>query len=201
MDMLAMQKTKAEKPLGLRIAKDILITGIIAFALSFLLVGFQLQTLQGQALSYDLRLEDVVWAIGLVMLGRFMLLLDVHGYHRVTMVSCAIAAAYLIVAGILGIRGNEIYASLFLPFTAPTVNAIFGVGSLILALRATNNVYNRRERGMNIERREMREKKRNLFNKRFSLTLGPILILLAIILPMTPWGDKGRVDTLVVILT
>lgn len=192
---------QTQSSLGLIITKDVLITGVVAFALSFLLVGFQLQTLQGQPLSYELRLTDVVWAVALVMGGRLLLVLDSHGYSKIVVAPAAFAALYLILLGVLGVQENPIYNDLPLPFTSPTVNAIFGVGALILSLKAINNHYGRRAQGMSAEIREKREIQRNLFNKRFSLILGPVLILLAVILPMTPWGDKGRVDTLVVILT
>ncbi|HEX2582403.1 MAG TPA: high-affinity branched-chain amino acid ABC transporter permease LivM [Dongiaceae bacterium] len=182
-------------------AKDLAVTTFIAFSLSFLLVGFQTLALQGQQLSYINHLGDVAWSVVLVVLGRYGLLVDREGAHRITLVVCGVAAIYLIGSAVAGLAEVTWYAMLPLPFAQPMVNGIFGAGAAILAVRAASNMVTRRATMMSVEQREAYETRRNRLNRKFSQTVGPIMVLLAIFMPITPWGDRGRVDTLVVILT
>src|SRR5262245_17894455 len=55
------------------------LTAVIVFLMSFLMVGFQTQAVQGQYLGYVTRYSDVFWAVIIIPAGRFVMALDRQG--------------------------------------------------------------------------------------------------------------------------
>lgn len=192
-------------------AKDAVFTAILVFLLGWLMVGYQTQVLQGQQMSYVTRYDDVIWAVLLMPAGRFLLTLNRFGRTLPALILGGLAFLYLFGAGVLGVLELPIYSSLFvtvdplqpniLPFDQPMVNVIFGIGAFFVFAAAAKERRRKTVGAQTFEVREAAEIRQANFARNLSGILGPILIILALIIPFTPWGDRKLVDSLILVMT
>jgi branched-chain amino acid transport system permease protein len=194
---------KAASPL-VEAAKEAAFTAILVFLLGWLMVGYQTQVLQGQQMSYVTRYGDVIWAMLLIPGGRFLLTLTRFERTLPALVLGCLGFLYLFGAGVLGVLELPIYAELqpaILPFEQPMVNVIFGLGALFV-FAASAKARRRKTQGtQTLEVREAAEARQASFARNLSGVLGPILIIIALILPWTPLGDRKLVDSLILVMT
>jgi branched-chain amino acid transport system permease protein len=197
--MNQMQNVRA--PLFLQAAKEAACTIIVVGLLSVFMVGYQTEVLQGQQMSFINRFDDVIWAMVLIPIGRFLLVLARGGLLLPPAILGGAAAIYLFAAAVFGLAGAMIYDQMPLPYDEPMVNAIFGVGAVFILAAAIKGHRDRRRGGQTLEMREAAEARQARFARNISSILGPILIVLALIIPWTPWGDRAVVDSLVLVMT
>ena len=209
-DMTLSAAPKAPSPL-VEAAKEAVFTAILVFLLGWLMVGYQTQVLQGQPMSYVTRYSDVVWAVLLIPAGRFLLTLTRFDRTLPAIVLGGLGFLYLFGTGVLGVLELPIYGEFFvtpdplqpdvLPFEQPMVNVIFGLGAFFV-FAAAGKARRKKAQGLQtIEAREAAEAKQARFARNLSGILGPILIIVALILPWTPFGDRKLVDSLILVMT
>ncbi|WP_374371800.1 high-affinity branched-chain amino acid ABC transporter permease LivM [Dongia sp.] len=199
--MAATSQTTAPTNIFFQAAKEAVLTALLVGMLSILMVGYQTEVLQGQTMSYVTRFDDVIWAMVLVPAGRFLLVLGRSGLLWPPFVLGGLAMIYLFTAAILGLAGSPLYQSLPLPYDQPMVNAIFGVGAIFVFAAAIKAHRTKVKGGHTLEVREAAEARQANIAKNLSRILGPILIVIALIVPWTPWGDRAVVDSLVLVMT
>jgi branched-chain amino acid transport system permease protein len=188
-------------------AKEASVTLVLIFLLSVFLIGVQTEAVQGKGLGYVLRISDVVWACILVTGGRFLIGLDRAGKSQPAIVGGLIGFVYFFISGAIGLGGWDLYKDIPLPFDEPMVNLIFGLGAGYIAL--TGYLSKRRvyHGTLDFNTRDAMESRRAQWARRMSGIFGPILIVLAlaipVIMPFSPWSNASRqvVDTLVLVLT
>jgi branched-chain amino acid transport system permease protein len=94
-----------------------------------------------------------------------------------------------------------------LPFGDPMVDIIFGLGAVYIFAIAYSGSRSRRHGALTLEEREAKETRRAHLARNMSGIIGPILIGMAvaipIVMPFSPWSNASRqvVDTLVLVLT
>jgi branched-chain amino acid transport system permease protein len=214
-------------PVGARIprnamieaAKEAAATALIVFLLSFFMVGFKTEANQGSSLFFQTQFSDVFWACLLVSAGRFAIALDRHGISKPALIGGLVAFVYLFGVGVIGVAQQDpdsagasgFYSILGInvpmPFEQPMVNVIFGFGGLTMFGIAYRRFRMAKYGALGAERREAAEERSAHWARRMSSTLGPILIVLAvavpILMPFSPWSNASRqvVDSLVLVLT
>lgn len=181
--------------------KEMAFTVLLVGLLSVLMVGYQTEVLQGQQMSYVTRFDDVIWAMVLIPIGRFLLVLARGGILLPPAILGGLATIYLFGAAVLGLAGSALYTRLPLPYDQPMVNAIFGVGAIFILAASIKGKRERQRGGQTLEMREAAEARQAKIARNLSGILGPILIVLALIIPWTPWGDRAVVDSLVLVMT
>jgi branched-chain amino acid transport system permease protein len=187
--------------------KETAVTVVLVFLLSIYMVGFHTVAQQGQPLGYTTRFSDVIWACILVPAGRFVVSLDRQGFSKPALIGGGIGFLYLFGVGMLGISGSLGYDTFPHPFEEPMVNVIFGLGGLYIFGSTYSGVRSRRHGAQTMELREAREASRANWARRMSGIIGPILIGLAVVIPVfmpfSPWANASRqvVDSLVLVLT
>ena len=187
--------------------KEAAVTVLLVFLLSIYMVGFHTVANQGQPLSYTTRFADVTWACVLVPLGRFVVALDRQGFPLPAMIGGGIGFLYLFFVGLLGLLGSLGYDTFPHPFDEPMVNIIFSLGGLFIFGSAYSGQRSKRHGAQNLDVREAREAARANWARRMSGIIGPILVGLAVIIPIvmpiSPWSNASRqvVDSLVLVLT
>lgn len=181
--------------------KEAIFTAVLVFLLGILMVGFQTQAIQGQYLSFVTRFSDVAWAVAIVPIGRFLMALDRQGQSWPALIIGGLGFLYFFGCGAIGVAEADLYKTLPLPFDAPMVNVIFGLGALLVFGTAVKTRRTAHIGRQTLPMREAAEAKRARIAHGFSSVVGPLLILVAIVLPWTPWGDRKLVDSLVLVLT
>ncbi len=181
--------------------KEAIFTAVLVFLLGILMVGFQTEAIQGQYLSFVTRFGDVAWAVAIVPAGRFLMALDRQGQSWPALVIGGLAFLFFFGCGAIGVAGADLYNTLPMPFHAPMVNVIFGLGALLVFGTAVKTRRSAGQGRQTLEMREAAEAKRAGVARGFSRVAGPLLVLAAVILPWTPWGDRALVDSLVLVLT
>ncbi|MEZ5833683.1 MAG: high-affinity branched-chain amino acid ABC transporter permease LivM [Dongiaceae bacterium] len=199
--------------------KEAAATALIVFLLSFFMVGFKTEANQGQPLGYVTQFVDVAWACVLVSVGRFAIALDRHGVSKPALIGGLLSFIYLAGIGVIGVAEqdpdsaaatgfyNVLGINVPMPFEQPMVNVIFGFGGLTMFGIAYRRLRVARHGALTVEVREATEERRAQWARRMSGTLGPILIVLAIcvpiFMPISPWSNATRqvVDSLVLVLT
>jgi branched-chain amino acid transport system permease protein len=201
-------------------AKEAAATLVIVFLLAIFMVGFETQANQGQQLVFVTRYGDVFWACLLVVVGRFAIALDRQGVSRPSLIGGLVVFLYLCGLGLYGLAQEDpdqaasaagIYGlfgiAMPMPFFEPMVNLIFGFGGLTVAGFAYRHLRVARQGALLARAREAAEVRRAQWARRMSGILGPILVLLAVaipvIMPFSPWSNASRqiVDSLVLVLT
>ncbi len=201
---------KAPSPL-IEAAKDAVFAAVLVFLLSWLMIGYQTQVLQGQSMSYITRYSDVLSAVILIPAGRFLMTLTRFGRVWPAIIGGTLCFLYLFGAGVVGVMELPLYGELFvtvdplqpdtLPFEQPMVNVIFGIGAFFVLAAGLRARRKRLVGAQSLEAREAAESRQARVSKNLSGILGPLLIALAIIIPWTPWGDRKLVDSLVLVMT
>jgi len=182
--------------------KEAGLAAVLIFMLTILMVGIQTQANQGEPLSFVTRLQDVLWACVMVPLGRFIFALDRQDIHWPAIIFGFLGFAYFFGSGFVGVLEMEdLYKMLPLPFDRPMVNVIFGLGALFVCVTALINRRRAHQGSFSTEQREAMEERRANFARKLTSILGPTLIILALIIPWTPFGDRKLVDSLVLVLT
>jgi branched-chain amino acid transport system permease protein len=183
-----------------QIAAEALATAAITFLLTFLLVGFDTVSLQGQPLGIIPRFGAVAWAVGLVTAGRVLMALDRHGFHWPIQIFGSLFAAYFIFAGVCGVLEYPAYADLPKPhFDQPMALVIFGIAALIVVGLSLAGRRQRHIHAMTSGQRKSVEARSAARGYLFLKYLGPTLIVFALALPL--FANQKWVDALVVALT
>ena len=199
----------------MRIAlKEAAITAFLVFMLSFLMIGFETQAQQGEQLSYVTRFAAIVWGIVLVPIGRILLVLNREGRPLPALVGGTLSFLYLFGGGAIAMAFDVLvipFNSYFgeaagamgipLPFADPMVDAIFGLGGLYLVVLAIQTMRQSAYGHLTVERREARDRRSSLRAKQVSMVLGPALLAVAVLLPVSPWGSRVAIETMTLILT
>jgi branched-chain amino acid transport system permease protein len=198
----------AKKPnIYVEALKEASVTAVLVFLLSVYMVGLQTQASQGQPLSFTTRFMDVAWACILVPAGRFLLALDRQGMHKPSLIGGIVAFVYLFAIGVLGMTGSLGYETFPHPFDEPMVNIIFSLGGLYIFGAAYHGTRSRRHGTLTIDEREAKEQRSAGWARRMSGILGPMLVGIAVVIPIfmpfSPWQGSSRqvVETLILILT
>lgn len=191
--------------------KEAVFTAILVFLLGYLMVGHETQVLQGQQMSYVTRYGDVVWAMLLMPAGRFLLTLTRFDRTLPALLLGGLGFVYLFGAGVIGLLELPIYSTLLvtldplqpdvLPFEQPMVNIIFGLGALFVFASSARTRRRKTTGAQTIEIREAADARQAMIARNLSGVIGPILIILALVIPWTPWGDRKLVDSLVLVMT
>ncbi|MES1153030.1 MAG: high-affinity branched-chain amino acid ABC transporter permease LivM [Dongia sp.] len=187
--------------------KEMVLTLVLVFLLSVFMVGVETQANQGEQLGYVLRIGDVIWACILIPVGRLLLVLDRAGNPTAAIVGGLLGFIYLFGVGVLGLIGSLGYDSFPHPFDEGMVNVIFGLGAGYVAFIGFLTRRRIRHGGLTFEIRERMEARSAAAARRMSIILGPILVVLAIaipiVIPFTPWNSATRqvVDTMVLVMT
>ncbi|HVI89166.1 MAG TPA: high-affinity branched-chain amino acid ABC transporter permease LivM [Dongiaceae bacterium] len=207
----ASDRTTKSPSIILTALKEAALTALLVFLLSILMVGFQTQAIQGQYLNYVTRFADVAWAIVIIPIGRFVIAIDRQGKSLPALVVGALGVIYLFGIGVCGVLGTadfasaetfkNIYESVPRPFDQPMVNVIFGLGALYILGIAIKSQVSAGQRRQTLEAREAAEARSAKIARNISTVVAPILIIGAVVLPWTPWGDRKLVDSLVLVLT
>src|SRR5581483_708698 len=201
--------TPARKPSTpiMEALKDVAVTTVLIFLLSIYMVGFQTQANQGQQLAFSTNLMDVLWACILVPAGRFLVALNRQGIAKPALIGGLVSFVYLFGVGTLGLWESPGYDTFPHPFDQPMVNVIFGLGGLFIFGLAYSAMRAKRHGAQTLDEREAREERRAGWARRMSGVLGPILVLIAIgmpiLMPFSPWNTATPqvVETLILILT
>ncbi len=186
----------------------------VVFMLSVLMVGTQTQAQQGQPLSYITRFDTVFWAVVLVPVGRFFLSLDRHGKPVPAILGGTIGFLYLFggvaLAWLTGTVGETtddfgmpiavVQSGLPLPFADPIVNAIYGLGYFYVVATSLVGLRNARS-AKDQDALEAAQRRKAVRARHFSSILGVVLVVVGLLLPWTPWGNRSLVETLTLILT
>jgi branched-chain amino acid transport system permease protein len=191
--------------------KEAAATAVIIFLLAILMVGFETQAVQGQYLSYVTRYADVFWAVLIIPIGRFVMALDRQGRSEPALIVGGLGILYLFGLGVCGVIGTSDFASspafknfyqaVPHPFEQPMVNVVFGLGALFVFGTAIKSQVSAGQRRQSFEAREAAEVRSAKIARNISTVVAPILIIGALVLPFTPWGDRKLVDSLILVLT
>jgi branched-chain amino acid transport system permease protein len=187
--------------------KEASVTAVLVFLLSVYMVGLQTEASQGQPLSFTTRFMDVFWACILVPSGRYLIALDRQGLHLPALIGGIVSFVYLFGVGAFGLAGSLAYDTFPHPFDEPMVNIIFGLGGIYIFGAAYHGTRTRRHGGLTIDQREAKEERRANWARRMSGIIGPMLVGVAVVIPIfmpfSPWSGATRqvVETLVLILT
>ncbi len=196
--------------------KEALMTAFVVFMLCFLMIGFETQASQGQPLGYVTRFAAIAWGIVLVPLGRVALVLDRYGHPMPSLIGGGLVFLYLFGGAVIALAfdvpvvafnehliGSDLAAAggIPMPFSDPIVDAIFGLGALYIVVLAVQTLRRTAHGELTLEAREEKEERSSTRAKRLSLVLGPTLMVLAIVIPFTPFSDRGLIETLTLIMT
>ena len=181
--------------------KEAAYTALLVLLLGILMVGFETQALQGQYLSFVTRFGDVFWAVAIVPIGRFLMTLDRYGQSKPALILGSLGFLYFFGGGAIGVAELPLYKSIPLPFEQPMVNVIFGLGALLVLGTAIKTRRTAGQGRQTLQMREAAEAKQARVARNLSTILAPVLIIIALVLPFTPWGDRKLVDSLVLVLT
>ena len=196
--------------------KEAVMTAFVVFMLSFLMIGFETQASQGQPLGYVTRFAAIAWGIVLVPLGRIALVLDRHGHPMPSLIGGGLAFLYLfggatisLIFDVPVVAFNEhlvgsdlaLAGGIPMPFADPIVDAILGLGALYIVALAVQTLRRTAHGELTLEAREAKEERSSARAKRVSLVLGPTLMVLAVVIPFTPFSDRGLIETLTLIMT
>ncbi|SMF21403.1 branched-chain amino acid transport system permease protein [Tistlia consotensis] len=169
------------------ILKEVGFAGLVALGLTFAMVGLRTvdsNTGDGAVLGIDTRFADVAWTVALVMVGRFLLILDRAGLP-IPVILGGIAMA--VVTQVIPMPG--------------TVLPVFGlIGGGVLALKGVLTLVRHRSKLTAQERDEAMDRAGQRFQK-LSRYLGPALAAFAIVMPFLPFADRQVIDIATLILT
>jgi len=216
MATIAMPTVKSAPSPMMVALKEAGLTAFVVFMLAFLMIGFESQATQGQQLGYVTRFAATAWGILLVPLGRIALVLDRYGQSMPALVGGGIAFLYLFGGAVISLAagipvvaynehliGSELAAAggIPMPFGDPIIDAIFGLGALYLIIMGWRTLRRAAHGELTLEEREAKEERSSIRAKRLSLVLGPMLLVVAFVLPLTPLADRSLIGTLTLILT
>jgi branched-chain amino acid transport system permease protein len=214
--MATMTMTEAKAaPTPMMVAlKEAGMTAFVVLMLSFLMIGFETEAQQGQPLSYVTRFGATAWGILLVPLGRIALVLDRYGQSMPSLIGGGLAFVYLVGGAVIAlafdvlvIPFNDYFGAaagasgIPMPFADPIVDAVFGLGALYIVAMAIQTRRRVAHGELTLEDREAKEERSSMRAKRLSLVLGPTLLVVAFVLPLTPLADRSLIGTLTLILT
>ena len=198
----------AKKPnIHVEAFKEAAVTAVLVFLLSIYMVGIHTEASQGQPLSFTTRFMDVFWACILVPCGRYLIALDRQGLHLPALIGGVVSFVYLFAVGALGLAGSLAYDTFPHPFDEPMVNIIFALGGIYIFGTAYFGTRTRRHGTLTIDERDAKEERRASWARRMSGILGPMLVGVAVVVPLfmpfSPWSGATRqvVETLILILT
>ena len=180
--------------------KDAILTAMLVFLLTIILVGFETETASDQKLTFITHFASVFWSVIIIASGRFLIVLSNYKNPLPAIYIGGLGFFYFFILGLINVsKGHGLVPQ---PFAAQIVNAIFGLGSLLVLIMGLKSRYGRR-----------RISKVGIFTAPLAIVKGFVkkirlfdafsiaLIILAFILPITSWGDRKLVDSMILILT
>jgi branched-chain amino acid transport system permease protein len=177
--------------------KETLAAALLTFALAIGLIGFETFDAGGY-LAVKPRLDDVLFAILVVVLGRLALMLIRHGRPLPALIGSWAVSALLFAVLVFG---RDVDHESFLPFDDLVVNWIMAIVAAALGLRALTRL---RRTAAATPAAEKRERTMETVAVRFQEVarwIGPLLMLFAVALPFLPFGSRQVVDIGTLILT
>lgn len=169
---------------GQAIFKEAGLTALVAMGLLLPMVAFQIVSRAGGS-SVETRIPDFAVAIVLVFLGRIALVLIREGLPWPALAGGVAVAA----------------AGWILPLPSPFLGVISILGGLILALAAAIVLLRHRKGIVTGEEREKVSDQAGAALQRASVWLGPVIIAVAIVLPILPFVDRRLLDIAILVLT
>ncbi len=183
----------------LRIFKEGAIVAGVVFALAFGLVGFRTEDVPG-GLDIRLRFDDVIIASVIAFFGRVgVMLLRAHRPIPVVIVAGAVAAALLILLIGHGLAAQWAMDQ-FLPFGDIVVNWLLALFALGLAVRAGISI-GHSVSDTSAEEREARMDRLSVQVQKTARFVGPLLLILALLLPAAPFADRRLLDIAILVVT
>lgn len=182
--------------------KEAGIAALVVLALSFALVGFEVQDVPG-GLDINTRFGDVAVVMAIGFFARIaLILLREHRPFPVLVAAPILAAILLVLLLSETIFGPEIGGPLkrYLPFQDPTVVWGLLVVTVVLALRA-GYAHSHANSGLSAKEREATMDRIGARVQRAARLLGPVLLAFAIVFPFMPFADRQLLDIGILVLT
>ncbi|MFC4351307.1 high-affinity branched-chain amino acid ABC transporter permease LivM [Fodinicurvata halophila] len=164
------------------IGRELFFTALVAFGLTFVLVGMQTAD-EGGELTIIPRFTDVGYAIVMLTLGRFGYIM--LRYRRALFVLIASLAVFGL--------------SFVLPFPSLFLETMCMVGGLLIALMAVITLIRHRP-GIDMRERDRAMDRAAARFQELSRFIGPVLVVFAIILPFLPFMDRQYIDIATLLL-
>ncbi len=180
--------------------KEAGLAALVAFALAFGLVGFKTEDVPG-GLAIVLRFGDVAMIAGLAFVGRLALALLRRGRPRPAL---SMALPFAIVMLIL-LLAEEVPLPAadwgrFLPFASPVVNWLIFIAAFAIAGRAGWTLWCE-SAAPGTEERHRIMGRIGARARRTARVLGPIIFVVALVLPLFPFADRRILDIAILVLT
>jgi branched-chain amino acid transport system permease protein len=180
-------RPKVRRPFG-DLLKDAGMVALASLALAVPLVGF-LTIDRAAAMALDYRFVEMFYAVGVIFVGRLLLLLTEQGYGRPIMaVTSALSAGWVI---------NAVFD--LEPMTWPALGWLTWVVISVIALRAWF-VLRRTDQEDSQEARDAADKL-GAAVARAGRFLGPAAVAFAVVMPFMPFADQRLVDLGILVLT
>ncbi|MGB0749908.1 MAG: high-affinity branched-chain amino acid ABC transporter permease LivM [Magnetospiraceae bacterium] len=183
-----------------KLIKESGLAALVMLGLTLTMIGFHISDISGGvALNY--RLVDVAIVVVLTFIVRLCLLLEREGQPWPVTIVGFVGGALLLVGLIFGVTGDAL--PVYLPFQDIVVNWILALFLVVIAIRALFRMRQEREPAA------VGSGAVNAKVKTISKFIGPFMLGLAILLPMTTyigdpyfgWVDRRLLDIAVLVLT
>lgn len=201
-------KTAPEPLFRPEILKELFFTGLITLILTATMVGLRISDASSGPRLLT-RFTDVLWAVAIVIVGRiWLILLREKRYRIVLMTAAPIALLMLFILLselLLGKSGTPLKT--VLPFNSVIVHWMVLIPVVIFALRGLIGVMSADKVAVDPgdEGGQVGADERSVMDKisevisRYTILIGPLLFLIAIIVPFI--GDRRDIDIAVLIVT
>lgn len=182
------------------VLKEAGLTAFVVFLLAIGLVGFDIADVSG-GLQLRTRFGDVAAAVVIAFLGRIVLIMLRDGRNRLVLSTMGPLAAVLLavlIGKFVGIGANLRH---LLPFHDVVVSWMIMIIVAVFALRAFWAMRHAAAAEISAEERERRLDRGAARVQRIATLVGPVLLLLAIVLPLMPFADRRLLDIATLVLT
>jgi branched-chain amino acid transport system permease protein len=176
------------------------LTAFVVFLLTIALVGADIVD-TGDTVTVKPRLNDVAAAVIIAFLGRIVLILLREGRNRIvlgTMVPLAAVVLVILLMGSLGVGADLRY---LLPFHDPVVCWILVGAMVVFALRALWAMRHAMSARLDDAEREARLDRAAARVQRLGKLIGPLILIFAVVLPLTPFADRQIIDIGTLVMT
>ena len=195
--------TTTRRPLDwVKIFKEAGVIALVMLGLTVLMVGIEVRDVPG-GFALIGRFWDVLLACIFAFSGRIALILLREGRPRPVVLICLPLAAVMLVVllsqslfGLVGIEETGKALKQFLPFKSPIVMWIVMAVTLVFAIRGFRAASNAKP----AETKD-RVREDDGWLRKFSIYLGPIFIIFALVLPWLPFSDNHIMDIAILVVT
>jgi branched-chain amino acid transport system permease protein len=200
--MAGMSARIAQLPKPQRLGLEILITGLIVFALALSMVGLHVKDVPG-GVALEARAWDVVVAAVIAMLGRLALIL-LRERKPLPVLFAGLPITAFLVAELLSEtlfgKGSSLDVKALLPFDSAVVQWSLTAFVAILTIRA-GLAMRAGGRAVIVEDRDSVMDRIGAGVQHYARFIGPIMFGLAIIWPFMPFVDRQVLDISILVLT